>query len=376
MSNSITFLKLSHFRNHINLSSNFNKKHVIIVGDNGIGKTNILESISLLAPGRGLRNSKFEEMINNRSSNPSWKISVNLNNISDFHEIEINLHKDNNSKFHKKITFDGSNKSPELLNDVPIVWLTPQMDQLVSGPSADRRKFFDRIVFNFYPEHAKLITKYEKLIKERSHILKNNRYEKIWLEAIEEKIVEYGIKAAKLRVKICSFLQETILSYRDQFPHIILKLNNDIEEMLQDHSLEEVEIYFKKKLYENRENDFIMGRTNTGIHRTDLILYHKEKNLIASNCSTGEQKAILVNLILAQAHGLISRNNANPILLLDEIVAHLDEERRRELFKRINSLGIQSWMTGTEPDLFIYMEDQAEIYNLNENGIKQIEFIS
>jgi DNA replication and repair protein RecF len=378
MINYITSLKLINFRNHIYLAQEFGQKSVVIIGENGIGKTNILESISLLAPGRGLRSIKFEEIINNNSSSPRCKASLRLNKQPNFHEVNLELFRDDDNKFHKNIQFDGSNtkKFTELLTYISIIWLTPQMDQIVSGPSSERRKFFDRIVFNFYPQHAKNINYYEKLLRERSYILKTSRHEKKWLEAIEQKIVEYGLLAGKGRIEVCDFIQEIIYASEDEFPQVNLRLENDIEEMLTNHTHEEVADYFRKKLHDNRENDFIMHRTNTGIHRTDLLLYHKEKNIIASNCSTGEQKALLVNLILAQAYGLIIRNNSSPILLLDEIVAHLDEERRKELFKRINKLGLQSWMTGTERDLFTPMESQAEFYNLSEIGLKQIEYIA
>ncbi|AIL65199.1 DNA replication and repair protein recF [Rickettsiales bacterium Ac37b] len=367
----INKLVLKNFRNHNDLNWNLTEKPIVITGKNGAGKTNILEAVSLLAPGRGMRNAKLTELdqylTNDEQKIKNWSIESIA--ASSFGITEIITHRaysdlENSNKRVIKVNDKPLKQQSELTKLLNIIWLIPQMDYLFLSGSSTRRKFFDRLVFNFFPDHAEYLTNYENAMRERAKLLKENRYDNYWLNALEHTMAETGVAIASARVQVLEYLKSYMKRLNSCFPKALLDISGTLETAIVKISATALEENFRAELSSARSLDVLSGRTTTGIHRSDLLVYHEEKNIEASSCSTGEQKALLISIILALVKAKIELFASVPILLLDEIVAHLDDIRKEALFVELLDLKTQVWMTSTKANIFESLKNNAQFIEL------------
>lgn len=371
---SISRLYLSNFRNYETLQLRLSPDPIVIIGSNGAGKTNILEAISFLSPGRGLRNARLNEIDRKTMQDTApWAVSASVNTTEDTWEIGTGraiINNNTSEETNKRIVkLDGKplKSHTELAAFLSVIWLTPQMDPLFLSTASGRRRFLDRLVYNFDSSHAAHMVAYEYARAERSKLLKERRHDSAWLTILERKMAETGVAIAASRMQSIEYVQQSIHNASSIFPKAILSIEGTLEQALNTSPALEVEEKFCHELAAFRPLDAASGRTNAGIHRSDLIVYHQEKQMPAVNCSTGEQKALLLSIILAEARARVAWHKSVPILLLDEVVAHLDDKRRRALFAEIEALGAQVWMTGTDRILFEGIKAQAQMLQI-ENG--------
>ncbi len=350
-------LRLSHFRSHRSTIIETDGRPVVLHGPNGAGKTNILEGISLLSPGRGLRRAGPEDMAR-RQEAIGWKVSAQLNSPTGFHEIATSS-QDNATRL---VEIGGKAAAQLALGRVArILWLVPVMDRLWLEGAGDRRLFLDRMVMSFTPEHGEVSLTYEKAMRERNRLLKDQSNDRAWYEALEAQMAAAGAAIIVNRAMALARLAAAQVGAETAFPTADLSILNP-EEMPDDWSENGLRDAFGK----GRSRDMSAGRTLAGPHRADLKALYVAKNVEARLCSTGEQKALLVSLILANARALTKDFGAPPILLLDEVAAHLDGERRAALYDEVASLGAQAWMTGTGPELFEPLAQRAQWFAVSE----------
>ena len=343
-------LILINYRNFSKLELKIDSDTILITGNNGVGKTNILESISMLLPGKGFRGANYIEIARNYNNQISpWCIEASIDSIigkvslitkleNDKKTILINQHKSNNNDL-------------SLINS--IVWLIPQMNMLFIGPREDRRKFLDRQVYNFDPTHASRINEYEHLIKERMKILQTNPNDHAWLNIVENKIAELATSIAFSRVETIEYLQKNIDDIFYNFNRVKLSLDNIIEkQILEGKNAIFIEDYIRENFARNRKIDLDSGRTHFGVHKTDLNVWHLGKAQAAKVCSTGEQKIILLSIIIAEVFAKIRWKKIAPILLLDEVLVHFDKKIIMKILELIKSFKCQTWITATNDELF------------------------
>ena len=337
----ITRLALSHFRSHRQTVIEVDARPVAIFGPNGAGKTNILEAISLLSPGRGLRRAQVGDLAR-RPEALGWKITADVSGTPG-HEIETWAEPGGT----RQVRIDGKT-APQtaLARLIRVVWLVPAMDRLWMEGADGRRRFLDRMTMSLEPGHGETVLAYEKAMRERNRLLKDQITDPRWYEALEAQMAAKGaaVHAARARAVARVTAAEDRAS---AFPAAALDL---IGPEGAPPRLEEPEI--AAALRDGRARDMAAGRSLSGPHRSDLAAVYVAKNAPAKECSTGEQKALLISLILANARALAEDIGAPPILLLDEIAAHLDQDRRAALYGEVLAIGAQAWMTGTGPELF------------------------
>lgn len=366
----IESLNLTNFRNHKSLKLNVINNIIVITGDNGVGKTNILEAISLLAPGKGIRGARNHDILHKNTvtnySAPYWHISSDVISSEGSINIEIKSEINQNRKA-IKVNSQNLRTQADLADFVSMIWLTPQMDQIFLDASADRRKFLDRIVYNFDQNHARLIINYDYFVKERMKLLKTYSKDLDWLKVVEANIADLGIKIAAARVKIINLIEQEINEQTTTFPKARIFIKGDIEDKILNMDIDQLKEEYINKLLSLRRKDLESGRTNTGIHRSDLIVFHTEKNMSANFCSTGEQKALLISIILAVARKLTKTTGYGPIVLLDEVIAHLDNFRKKALLDDIMEMNLQAWLTGTNIKVFDAIDGCAQFLTINNN---------
>ncbi len=340
-------LTLSHFRSHKRAVIEVDARPVAIHGDNGAGKTNILEAISLLSPGRGLRRASAEDMTR-RPEALGWKVTALLHGPLGVNELEIVSEKG----AARQVRIDGKPAAQTALGRIArVLWLIPSMDRLWIESAEGRRRFLDRITLSFLPDHAEISLAYEKAMRERNRLLRDMVREPSWYAALEARMAEAGVAIHHNRLHAIKALAQAQDAAETAFPTATLTLECEMPD--------EVEA-MRAALADGRMRDLSAGRTLTGPHRADLHGVFAAKNVPARDCSTGEQKALLVSLILANARALAADFGAPPLLLLDEVAAHLDAGRRAALYDEISALGAQAWMTGTEDALFEAMGTRAQ----------------
>ncbi|HNQ91479.1 MAG TPA: DNA replication/repair protein RecF [Alphaproteobacteria bacterium] len=336
---------------------------VVLTGPNGAGKTNILEAISLLSPGKGMRNADLPDLQSRKTSDP-WTISAKVT--TQFGPIQVGTSKDP-QKNKRIVHIQGEQaKSQTLLSEYfSCLWLTPQMDRLFIDASSARRRFLDRMVFSFDGGHAGRITRYENALVQRSKLLKDGNANPVWLDSLETQMAESGVAVAAARNDFVERLQK-VCDRRpsENFPRAALTLKGFLEEGLRKDKALEIEIRFKSELKSRRDEDALTGGSVIGAHRTDFDVTYAAKNMPAHDCSTGEQKALLIGIVLAHADLINAEHGAPPLLLLDEVAAHLDPARRHALYDLLSHIGGQVWMTGTEPEIFAGVPENSSFFDI------------
>ncbi|WP_299562601.1 DNA replication/repair protein RecF [uncultured Sulfitobacter sp.] len=353
-------LTLSHFRSHLRSAIAVDARPVAIHGNNGAGKTNILEAISLLSPGRGLRRASAQDMTR-RPEALGWKVNALINGPNGVAEIDIT----SEQGVARQVRIDGKPVAQTALSRiVRVLWLIPSMDRLWIEGADGRRRFLDRVTLSFLPDHADISLSYEKAMRERNRLLKDMVREPSWYAALEARLAETGIAIHHNRLRALQALTVAQEMTATAFPVATLALECDMPDNVE---------AMRVALSDNRIRDMSAGRTLIGPHRADLIGSYAEKGIPARDCSTGEQKALLVSLILANARAVAADFGAPPLLLLDEIAAHLDAYRRAALYDEISALGAQAWMTGTESGLFEAMDARAQSLTVTEvSGVSSV----
>lgn len=356
-------LTLSHFRSHKLARLSLDARPVAIFGPNGAGKTNILEAVSLFSPGRGLRRAAAAEMTR-RPEALGWKVTGVLQSQDQVNEVEIL----SEGGAARQVRIDGKPTSQLTLGRVArVLWLIPAMDRLWTEGAEGRRRFVDRIALSFDPGHGEASLIYEKAMRERNRLLKDHVREPAWYGALEAQMAGAGHKVHLGRVRALEYIEVAQKQAETAFPAATLELIQSEGEM------PDSEADLRMALADSRTGDLAAGRTLVGPHRSDLYGVYTAKGVPARDCSTGEQKALLVSLILANARALCEQIGAPPILLLDEVAAHLDADRRAALFSEICALGAQAWMTGTGPELFLELGNRAQYLHVTErDGLSKI----
>jgi DNA replication and repair protein RecF len=360
----IQSLLLTDFRSYARAELNVGCRSAFLFGPNGAGKTNLLEAISLLTPGRGLRGSSLAEIgrrLPGEEVGRPWAVSVLVADSSG--EVRIGTGLETAGSSRRAVRIDGEPAPPGRMADhVRPLWLTPAQDRLFLEPASERRKFFDRLVFAAYPTHAANVLAYERALRERSRLLAEDSQDAAWLTALEARMAEAGARMALDRARALVELAAEIDERRDSaFPRAEIALSGVWEKRAASGlTADEIQAQLADALSASRPRDRAAGRALDGPHRGDLAVRHRAKNRSAAECSTGEQKALVLNLVLAQAARLCRVKSApTPIVLLDEVAAHLDADRRAALFDELEALGVQAFLTGTDEALFATLKGRA-----------------
>lgn len=359
----IASLKLTAFRNYASLALALDGRPVVLTGPNGAGKTNILEAISMLSPGRGLRRARLSDIARHEGDG-SWAVAATLIGPNGEVEIGTGLTTGDGSPRQRQVRLNRAPapSSQALLEQVRVVWLTPSMDGLFTGAAADRRRFMDRLVLAVDRRHADRVNAYDRAMRERNRLFADGRQDANWLDALEAQMAEHGVAVAAARAECLSLLSGSIAGggFDGPFPAAGLGLTGDVEETLATLSATEAEDAFRERLRRSRPADRIAKRSLSGPHLSDLVVTHVPKQLPAAECSTGEQKALLVGIVIAHARLTARLTNEAPLILLDEIGAHLDADRRADLFRILLDLGCQAWLTGTDQGPFEALGHRAQ----------------
>ena len=363
-------LTLSNFRNYSSLSLSLQPGAVVLTGENGAGKTNLLEAISFLSPGRGLRRAKHDEVAK-LGAEDGFTIHAELE--GPFGDCRIGTGTSQSLEGRRvRINGEPAKNTEALLEWLRVIWVTPSMDSLFTGPSAERRRFLDRMVLAIDPAHARRTLDYEKSMRARNRLFADDIRNDAWFDAIEVQMAETGVAIAAARAEMVRLLASMFERVPiGPFPKADLALSGFIESILDGRPAVDVEEDFRLRLSSERGRDRAAGRTLEGPHLADMLVWHKPKAMPAASCSTGEQKALLLGLVLAHARLTSELSGAAPILLLDEISAHFDADRRAALFDILDELNCQAFMTGTEPVLFSSLEGKAQFLKVSAGSIKE-----
>jgi DNA replication and repair protein RecF len=350
-------LRLTNFRNYHAAAIETAADSIVVIGPNGAGKTNLIEAISLLGPGRGLRRANLEEVAF-AEGDGSWAIAALVEGALGLATLGTGVERTERDDVatSRKYRIDREPVSSALAftDHLRVIWLVPAMDSLFVGAPSERRRFFDRLVLAVDPEHGSRVNALERSLRSRNRLLEDPRPDPHWLDAVEHETAELAIAVAGLRAETLRRLG-TVLTARagSSFPPAEVALDGWMEELVLSHPAIEIEQRYRTILRESRPRDAAAGRTLDGPHLTDLRVVYAAKNIPAADASTGEQKALLIGLILAQARLIADMTETAPVLLLDEVVAHLDPARRAALHQELAELGAQVWMTGADPALFV-----------------------
>ena len=350
----ITALGMSQFRSHALTRLAFDGRPVAIHGPNGAGKTNILEAVSLLSPGRGLRRAGSEELARQPEA-IGWKVSAQVDGLDAPHEV-LTFAQGSDARV---VRIDGKVATQASLGRVlRILWLVPAMDRLWIEAAEGRRRFLDRMTLSFTPEHGEAVLAYDKAMRERNRLLKDQVRDPHWYGVIEVRMAGAAALIDANRAAALDRLGRAQDGAETAFPRADLTMAHS------DGGYDDLAAV----LAEGRARDMAAGRSLQGPHRVDLAAVYAAKGVAAGQCSTGEQKALLISLILAKARALAEDLGRAPVVLLDEVAAHLDAARRAALYDEICALGAQAIMTGTEPGLFEAMNGRAQAMAVTEAG--------
>ncbi len=370
----ITRISLTQFRSYAQAEFDLPGSHparmIVLVGPNGAGKTNVLEALSLFSPGRGLRGATLDEMAHQGARAPGWSVAIRL--AVDGDSLAIGTGVTQTSPNRRTVRVQGA---PAAVADLPghlsMLWLTPAQDRLFMEGAAERRRFLDRLVLALQPDQAGHVARYEHALRERLKLLTGDRpADPVWISALEARVAEHGIAACAARADAVLALQPLIDAQpTGPFPAARVRLDCAIGAELAVQPADAVAAWMRDGLKMRRSDDARAGRTSFGPQRSDLAVVHAPKGQEARLCSTGEQKALLLGLVLAQAQLVAQKTKKKPIILLDEVAAHLDADRRSALFQIVENIGAQAWMTGTDASLFSALDSQAVFVTVDEGSL-------
>jgi DNA replication and repair protein RecF len=380
-------LTLRDFRSYAALDARFGSRTIALTGENGAGKTNILEALSMFSQGRGLR--RAEIGLCARHDGPGgFAVSIELETDGQILQLGHGLE----AEAQGGATLDGAAKGVSaaarrfrvdrapatsqraFAEHIQALWLTPAMDGLFTGPAGDRRRFLDRLTLGVDADHGARVSKLERALRNRNRLLEDGGADPRWLAAAEQEIAALGVAVASARLDTARRLAALIEATRDDaspFPFALIALEGDLEQMLREEPAFTVEERYRSMLAGSRRRDAAAGRTLIGPQGSDLLVRHGPKGEAARDCSTGEQKALLAGLVLAHARLVTAMRGMAPVLLLDEIAAHFDARRREALFDELDKLGGQVWMTGADPSLFKSLEGRADIFTVMPGRIER-----
>jgi DNA replication and repair protein RecF len=363
-------LKLSDFRNYAGLSLNLDARHVVLTGENGAGKTNLMEAVSFLSPGRGLRRAAYAD-VTRVGVETGFSVFAELEGMEGPVEIGTGTAGAEEGQA-RRLRINGTTAKTvdELLDHLRVLWLTPAMDGLFTGGSSDRRRFLDRLVLSLDPDHGRRASDYERAMRSRNKLLSEGRADPVWLTGLERQMAELGISMALARREMLGLLSALVDKNNEGgiFPAADLALSGFLDGEWHRPAFDLEEQYLEM-MKNGRYRDAAAGRTLEGPHRSDLLIRHRAKNMEAERCSTGEQKALLVGLVLAHARLVANMTGHAPVLLLDEVAAHLDEGRRAALFDLVDDLGGQAFMTGTDQSMFSALGARARYLTVANGAV-------
>lgn len=368
-------LQLTNFRSYRAAKLDVARDMIVLVGPNGAGKTNLLEAISFFVPGRGLRRATLDE-VSFSEGDGSWAVSIEVEGTLGLATLGTGIEPPHEREMATsrqcRIDREPVSSAAAFADHLRAIWLTPAMDGLFSGPASERRRFLDRLVVAVDADHRSRVSALERSLRSRNRLLEDQRHDPHWLDAVEHETAELAIAVAALRSETVRRLQDKLDQSRmadSPFPFAEISLSGWIEQMLLNHPATEIEDRYRAVLRDNRARDAAAGRTLDGPHLTDLAVVYGPKNIPAADASTGEQKAVLIRLVLAHCGLLEEMTGFSPILLLDEVAAHLDPNRRTALFDALSQLDAQVWMTGADPLAFTEISGRAQIFEVNPGTV-------
>lgn len=360
-------LDLTAFRNYAQLRLTVTPAPVVLVGPNGGGKTNILEALSLLSPGRGLRRAALADMQSRQVTAP-WAVVAEIENPAGFCTLATGLDPDAAGAPRRLVRVDGkpARGQAALAEAFSLTWITPELDRILAEGQTARRKLLDRLVYGFDPAHAGRVTRYEEALRERLRLLRDGPAEPAWLNAVEDTMAATGVAIATARRQMVAQLNGQMAQVQGGFPAAELDLDGLVETLLQDNPALTVEEMLRGKFAAARAQDGQSGTTSLGPQRSDLRVTHRPQQMPVELCSTGEQKALLITIMLCHAQLLRHWRGAAPVLLLDDIAAHLDGVRRAALYDWLRRTGSQCWLSGTELALFEGLQGAAQFFQVQQ----------
>ena len=366
-------LTLTNFRSYHAAQIDIGPGPVVLVGPNGAGKTNLIEAISLLAPGRGLRRATLAEVAFVEGDG-SWAVAADVEGALGLAALGTGIEPpaDEDATVTRKCRIDREpvSSASAFADHLRVVWLVPAMDTLFTGPASERRRFLDRLALAVDAEHSSRVSALERALRSRNRLLEEPRPDAHWLDAIEHETAELAVAVAALRAETVARLAAALAARRGSpFPAAEVALEGWMEKLLPQHPAREIEDRYRAVLRANRARDAAAGRTLDGPHLTDLAVAYAPKNIAAADASTGEQKALLIGLVLAHASLIAEMSGFAPVLLLDEVVAHLDPGRRAALYAEVETLGAQVFMTGADPVAFAEIAARAEIFDVSPGRV-------
>lgn len=367
-------LSLRDFRNYAELHLRLSGRPVVLTGPNGAGKTNILEALSFLSPGRGLRRARLSEISRATTSPCRWAAHAELSSNVGLVTIGTGLAEatgedEGSERRVVRINGEPASSANGLSEYLDVVWLTPQMDRLFVDGLSTRRRFMDRLVYGLDGGHARQVAAYERATRERNRLLKTGSGDPAWLAALESQMAEHGVAVAAARREGLARVEAGMALATGPFPRARLAAQGAIEGWLADMPALAAEEKFRGLLSARRGIDREAGTATEGPHRSDMAVWHADRDQPAAQCSTGEQKALLIAITLANARLIRARCNVAPLMLLDEVSAHLDGKRRKALYEELLAIGGQVWLTGTDEDLFGDLDGQAEFFTVADGVV-------
>jgi len=369
-------LTLTSFRSYRAAQVDVSCNCVVLVGANGSGKTNLIEAISFLAPGRGLRRANLEDVAFSEGDG-TWAVSADvagaLGPVVLGTGIEPRVHEDAALTRRCRIDREPVASAAAFADHLRVIWLVPAMDGLFNGPASERRRFLDRLTLAIDAEHAGRVTALERALRSRNRLLEDVRPDPHWLDAVEHQTAELAVAVTAMRVETVARLQAALAARQkpcsSTFPAAEIALEGWMEKLVPLHPAVEIEDRYRAVLRDNRARDAAAGRTLEGPHLADVAVHHADKGTAAADASTGEQKALLIGLVLAHGGLLAEMTGFAPVLLLDEVVAHLDPARRSALFTELEKLDAQTWMTGADAAGFAGLATKAEVFQISPGQI-------
>ena len=369
-------LTLTNFRSYHSAQIEVGAGPVVLVGPNGAGKTNLIEAISFLAPGRGLRRATLDDVAFSEGDG-SWAVSADVDGELGLATLGTGVApapaaEDAVVARQYRIDREPVPSASAFADHLRVVWLVPAMDGLFNGPASERRRFLDRLVLAVDAEHMSRVNALERALRSRNRLLEDPRPDPHWLDAVEHETAELAVAVTALRVETVDRLKGALAARKEPasaFPAAAIALDGWMEQLVPLHPAVEVEDRYRATLRSNRARDAAAGRTLDGPHLTDLAVVHAGKGIAAAQASTGEQKALLIGLVLAHAGLLAEMSGFAPVLLLDEVVAHLDPSRRTALYGELQELGVQAWMTGADAAAFVEIEGTADMLEVSPGQI-------